>query len=112
MRRTLVVGTAALLIGLAEGGPGIQAQSTDAESVREAASAFYMALNARDIRVMETLWAQDANPVMIHPRGPYARSPAIGWDAVRRSFAEAWPRFVEWSVKVDDMRVWMGQGWG
>jgi hypothetical protein len=83
----------------------------DAESVRAAASASYAALNARDLRVMETLWAQDANPIMIHPSGPYARSPAIGWEAVRRSFAEAWPRFVEWSIKVDDMRVRVGQGW-
>ena len=34
-----------------------------------------------------------------------------GPEAVRRSFAEAWPRFAEWSVGVDDTRVRVGQGW-
>ena len=79
------------------------------EGVRAAALAFYVALNARDIRAMEALWAQDADPVMVHPSGPYARSPAVGWETVRRSFAEAWPRFAEWSVRVEDMRVRVGQ---
>jgi hypothetical protein len=51
MRRMLVVGTAASLIGLtALGGTEAQAQSADADGVRAAASAFYAALNARDIR--------------------------------------------------------------
>ena len=115
MRRTPVVGTAALLAGLAGvavGGGGAAAQAPqDAEGVRAAASAFYAALNARDIRAMEALWAPDADIVMIHPSGPYARAPAVGPEAVRRSFAEAWPRFAEWSVNVNDMRVRVGQGW-
>ena len=115
MRRKPVVGTAALLAGLAgvavgSGGAAAQAPQ-DAEGVRAAASAFYAALNARDIRAMEALWAPDATVVMIHPSGPYARAPAVGPEAVRRSFAEAWPRFAEWSVNVNDMRVRVGQGW-
>jgi uncharacterized protein (TIGR02246 family) len=113
MRRTLVVGTAASLIGLAAlGSVGeVQGQPSDAEGVRAAAAAFYAALNARDIGAMEALWAQDANPVTIHPSGPHARTPAVGWEAVRRSFAEAWPRFAEWSVRVDDTQVRVGEGW-
>ena len=111
MRRMLVVGTAALLAGLAAtGGTKAQAPNPDEEGVRAAVSAFYAALNARDIRAMEALWAQDANPVMIHPSGPTARAPAVGWEAVRRSFAEAWPNFAEWSVTVADVRVRVGQG--
>ena len=112
MHRMLVIGTASLLIGLATtGGTKAQAQGLDEAGVRAAVSAFYAALNARDIRAMEALWAQDANPVMIHPSGPTARAPAVGWEAVRRSFAEAWPNFAEWSVAVDDVRVRVGQGW-
>ena len=111
MRRILMVGTAASLVGLAALGSmgSAQGQHSEAEAVRAAASAFYAVLNARDIRAMESLWAQDADPIMIHPSGPFARSPAIGWEAVRRSFTEAWPRFAEWSVRVDDMRVRVGQ---
>jgi uncharacterized protein (TIGR02246 family) len=116
MRRTLVVGVAASLIGLAAavGSGRVEAQgqqAADVEGVRAAASSFYVALNARDIAAMEALWAPDANPVMIHPGGPTARSPAVGLEAVRRSFAEAWPNYAEWSVTVDDMRVRVGQGW-
>ena len=52
MRRILVVGTAASLIGLAAtavsgGVENAHAQPSDAEAVRAAASAFYAALNAR-----------------------------------------------------------------
>jgi ketosteroid isomerase-like protein len=113
MRGLLMAGTAASLVGLAalDGIGQARAQSADAGSVREAASAFYAALNARDIGAMEALWAQDADPIKLHPSGPFARAPAVGWEAVRRSFAEAWPHFAEWSVKVNDMRVRVGQGW-
>jgi uncharacterized protein (TIGR02246 family) len=109
----MAVRMAASLIVLAVLGDGTKAhgQSADGDGVRTAAAAFYTALNARDLRAMEALWAEDANPVMIHPSGPYARSPAIGMEAVRRSFAEAWPHFAEWSVKVNDMQVRVGQGW-
>jgi hypothetical protein len=55
MRRTLVVGAAASLAGLAAvgakavvGGAEVQTQAPDAEGVRAAVSACYAALNARD----------------------------------------------------------------
>ncbi len=110
MSRNMVARVAAPLIGLAVLGRGMEAQGqpADGDSVRTAAATFYAALNARDIRAMEALWAEDANPVMIHPSGPYARSRAIGMEAIRRSFAEAWPHFAEWSVKVNDMQVRVG----
>ena len=115
MRRTLVVGTAALLAGLAGvavGGGGAAAQAPqDAEGVRAAASAFYAALNARDIRAMEAVWSRDAGPMVIHPIGPQGRAPVVGWEAVRRSFEEAWPRFEEFTVTVNEpMQVRVGQG--
>ena len=111
MRRVLMVGMAVSVFWLAGGSDSAKGQPSDGDGVRAAASAFYAALNARDIGAMEALWAQDSNPVMIHPSGPFARAPAVGWEAVRQSFAEAWPRFAEWSVRVDDMRVRVGQGW-
>ena len=119
MRRTLVVGMAAALAGLAAavaaaavvGGEDVQHQAADAEGVRAAVSAYYAALNARDIRAMETLWSRDAEPIMIHPAGPQARAPVVGWEAVRRSFEEAWPRFEEFKVTVDEpVQVRVGQG--
>jgi uncharacterized protein (TIGR02246 family) len=42
--------------------------------------------------------------------GPTARAPAIGPEAVRQSFAQAWPNYAEWAVVVNDVRVRVSQG--
>ncbi len=115
MRRTLVVGAAAWLAGLAAaaavGGAEAQTQAADAEGVRAAVSAYYAALNARDIQAMEAVWSRDAAPMMIHPVGPQARAPMVGWEAVRRGFEEAWPRFEVFAVAVKEpVQVRVGQG--
>ena len=120
MRRMLVVGTAASLAGLAAaakaaaavvGGAEVQTQAPDAEGVRAAVSAYYAALNARDIQAMEAVWSRDAEPMMIHPVGPQARAPMVGWEAVRRGFEEAWPRFEVFAVAVNEpVQVRVGQG--
>jgi len=48
---------------------------------------------------------------MIHPTGPHARALVVGWESVRRSFEEAWPRFEEFSVTVNEpVQVRVGQG--
>ena len=86
-------------------------QTAYVEGVRAAVSAYYSALNARDIRAMGAVWSRDAEPMMIHPVGPHARAPAVGWEAVRRSFEEAWPRFEEFKVTVNEpVQVRVGQG--
>jgi ketosteroid isomerase-like protein len=112
MRRTLVVGTAARLIGAATtGGAKAQPQAPDEAGVRAAVSAFYAALNARDIRAMEAVWSRESDPIMIHPAGPHALASVVGWEAIRRSFEEAWPRFEEFSVTVrEPLQVRVGQG--
>jgi len=116
MRRTLVVGAAASLVALAAaaavvGGAEVQRQAADTEGVRAAVSAYYAALNARDIRAMGALWSREAEPMMIHATGPHARAPMIGWEAVRRGFEEAWPRFEAFSVTVNEpVQVRVGQG--
>ena len=112
MRRMLLVGMTALLIGFAtargSGGFGTEFERGGGPS---GPLAFYAALNARDIRAIEALWAPDANVIMIHPSGPHARAPAVGPEAVRQSFAGTWPNFAEWSVAVNDVRVQVSQGW-
>ena len=115
MRKALVIGTAASLVGLAAaavvGGEDVQRQAADTEGVRAAVSAYYAALNARDIRAMGALWSREAEPMMIHPTGPHARAPMIGWEAVRRGFEEAWPRFEVFAVTVNEpVQVRVGQG--
>ncbi len=117
MRRTLVCAVFASLAGIAAatvggGASGAKAQGQQAaDGVRAALSAFYAALNARDIRAMEALWSRDAEPMIIHPTAPQGRAPAVGWEAVRRGFEEAWPRFEAFSVTVNEpVQVRVGQG--
>src|SRR3712207_6334919 len=110
MRRMLMVSMAASLIGLAAlGGRGTsaRAQPSDAEAVRAAASAFYAALNARDMRAMEAVWSRDADCFLITPS---SRSPVVGWETVRRRFEAAWRWFEEFSVTVNGpMQVRVGR---
>jgi uncharacterized protein (TIGR02246 family) len=90
-------------------GSGSFAQSSDDEGVRAAVSAFYAALNARDIQALEAVWAPDANVIMIHPGGPTARAPAVGPEAVRESWRHL-ANYAEWSVTVNEVRMRVGQG--
>ncbi len=99
MRRTLVFAVFASLAGIAAAkaggdGSGSKAQgrqAVDAEGVRAAVSAYYAAPNARDIRAVEAVWSRDAEPMMIHPTGPQARTPIVGWEAARRNFERRGP---------------------
>src|SRR3954468_20060235 len=103
MRRMVAVGTAASLIGLAAavggGTTNAHAQPSEAEAVRAAASAFYAALNARDIRAMEAVWSHDTDVVLI---APGSQSPVVGWETVQRRFEQAWRQFDEFSVMVSE----------
>ena len=59
---------------------------------------------------MEAVWSRDAEPIMIHPTGPQGRAPVVGWEAVRRSFEEAWTRFEVFAVTVNEpVQVRVGQ---
>jgi ketosteroid isomerase-like protein len=51
-------------------------------SPQDAASAFYQAIEARDIEAMMAAWADDEDIVCVHPGG--ARH--VGYDAVRASW--------------------------
>ncbi len=65
MRRRLFIGTATALAGTAAatvaggGGARAQRQAADAEAVREANTAVYAALSARDPRAFEALLAEE-----------------------------------------------------
>ncbi len=114
-RRSLVVGTAALLATLAAGvmgGGGTAAEQqqpspADAAAVRAANAAFYAALSARDIRAMEAVWARESNPLTINPT---SRAPAVGWEAVRRSYEEVFGRYAELSVAMAEPEVRIAPG--
>jgi ketosteroid isomerase-like protein len=61
------------------------AQADDKSDVIIANQAFDNAVAKRDINAVEALWAHDANVTIIHPA---SKEPLVGWDAVRKSWAE------------------------
>ena len=83
------------------------AQTSDADAVRAANAAYYAAFSARDIRAMEALWSRTAAAAAIHP---FSRAPAVGWEAVRRSYEEALARFAEVSAAMGEPHVAVRQG--
>lgn len=83
------------------------AQAAEAEAVRAANAAYYAAFSLRDIRAMEELWARTAAAAAVRP---FSRAPAVGWEAVRRSYEEAFARFAEVSAAMGEPRVAVRQG--
>lgn len=60
-------------------------QADDKADIIMANQAFDDAVAKRDINAVEALWAHDANVTIIHPS---SKEPLVGWDAVRKSWAE------------------------
>jgi ketosteroid isomerase-like protein len=100
MRRTLLLGSAALLAGLATGMGGARAQQApEAEAIRAANAAFYAALSARDIEALERVWARDGQVFNIFGA---SRTPLVGWGAVRGAYEDLFNRFPELSVAMPE----------
>ena len=75
--------------------------------MRAANAAYYAAFAARDMRAMEALWSRTAAAAAVHP---FSRAPAVGWEAVRRSYEEAFARFAEVSAAMGEPHVVLRQG--
>src|SRR3712207_3935306 len=83
------------------------AQTSDADAVRAANATYYAAFSARDIGAMEALWSRTAAAAAVHP---FSRTPAVGWEAVRRSYEEAFARFAEVSATMGEPHLAVRQG--
>jgi ketosteroid isomerase-like protein len=80
MRRSALYILSALCVAFA--GP---TWADDKVDVSAANQAFDNAVSKRDISAVEALWAHDAAVTIIHPS---SKEPLVGWDAVRKSWAE------------------------
>jgi ketosteroid isomerase-like protein len=103
MRRTVLLGSAALLAGLmAKIGRSHAQQSPETEHVKTANSAFYTALSARDIKATERLWVRDEQVFTIFGA---SRSPLVGWSALNNGYVELFNRFPELSVTMPEPSI-------
>ena len=103
MKRTAVMLSMTLAVGLI-GDHVLHAQQTaDMEQVKAANQAFYEALSARDIKRMEQIWSHEPHVRAIPPASKEVLS---GWEAVRKHWDEAFARSPEQvSVSMQDAQV-------
>ena len=79
---------------------GAAANADDRDDVLEANKAFSAAFSTRKIGSMDPLWVHDDGVTIIHPS---SKTVLVGWDAVRKSWAEA--RNTEVSLTMDSPAV-------
>src|SRR6516162_5900581 len=72
--------------------------SSEANKVKAANNAYYMALSARDMFAMEKVWTRAASNILIAP--PTSPVAHVGWDAIKRNWEAYWPTFSRFSVSM------------
>jgi ketosteroid isomerase-like protein len=101
LRRAVLSAAVCAAVGLSDVSHAQIAQP-EAAAVRAENNAYLAAFSARDITAMEAVWAKSTNTAVIHP---FSRTPLLGWDAVRASYAETFGRFKEVSISASEALV-------
>ena len=92
-RATTVVALVFLGIALPGGERiGYAQPRSDNDAVKAAVDAFHAALANLDIAKMQAVWAQEPYAVLVNPRD---KTPAVGWDAVKKDWQDG--VFAFWS---------------
>ena len=94
--RVLTLAVFGLFVGNANG----YAQQSEVNEVKAAIDAYHAALSSLDMTKMATLWAHDANVMLINPSN---KSISVGWDAVQKS----WEAVAE---SDSELKVTQGEG--
>jgi len=75
--------------------------TSEEAAVAAANTAFYQALEARDLAAMDRVWAHEESASCVHP-GWHRLD---GWTEIRRSWENIFGNARPWSVFCEDMRV-------
>jgi len=78
------------------------AWADDAEDVLAANKAYEHAFSKLDIKAIEAGWAHDPSVSVIHPS---SKAVLVGWDAVRKSYADQPLRHTDFSVAMDNPTI-------
>jgi len=77
--------------------------SDDIERVKSANRAYYEALSARDISVMEKVWSHTGEATNVAP--PIRLAAHVGWDAVRKTYQDFWNSLDELTVSMPEPTI-------
>jgi ketosteroid isomerase-like protein len=78
------------------------AWADDVADVVAANKSYEQAFSSLDIKAIDAAWAHDADVTVIHPSSKLV---LIGWDAVRKSYADQPARHKDFSVAMDSPHV-------
>lgn len=71
------------------------AQQSDGEAMKATLTSFFAAATDRDIAKMGALWVQEPSVVLVLPPD---KTPAIGWEAAKKSWQARFDSVAEWTV--------------
>jgi ketosteroid isomerase-like protein len=91
-----------LLLALAACATPTTPGSSEVARVEAANAAFDAALTRRDMTAIDAAWAHDGTVTAIHPP---SKTPAVGWEAVRKSWEGAIANFPELSVVLSEPQI-------
>jgi ketosteroid isomerase-like protein len=78
------------------------ARADEVADVRAANKAYERAFSSLDIKTIEATWAHDPTVTVVHPS---SKMVLVGWDAVRKSYADQPSRHKDFSVTMDDPMI-------
>ncbi len=80
----------------------VSAWADDAADVLTANKAYERAFSSLDINAIEATWAHDASVTVMHPS---SKTILLGWDAVRKSYADQPARHKDFSVTMENPTI-------
>src|SRR5215212_3559544 len=100
-RRNVLALTVITAFGLATG--GALAQQTDIDAIKAVSNAYYPALAALDDGgLMEKVWAHTPYTTFV---GPRSTSFLVGWDAIKKNYAESGKLLSERNISLSEGRI-------
>ena len=90
-----------LFVGGAMGQQSAQ-QTPDVEGVNAASQVFISAISARDIGVIDNVWAHEPYATFI---GPLSTTVVVGWDGVRKAWEMRFSQFDRVTISVTESHV-------
>jgi ketosteroid isomerase-like protein len=83
------------------------AWADDVAEVLSANASYERAFSSLDINAIDAAWAHDQNVTVVHPS---SKAVIVGWEAVRKSYADQPARHKEFSVVMDNPHIIVAGG--
>ena len=80
-----------------------KAEVSDLGQVKAANQAYYTALSARDLSVMQSVWSESPRDVNVAP--PIKPAAHVGWNTIKQNYQTFWATLDELTVSMADPQI-------